>query len=157
MPRRKQPTAILNLQGTRRKQRHGTPDQDLKVPLGSPECPKWLGRTGKKYWRETVDMLSTVPGLLSKVDGAAIASYAEAWEEFHKASKLIERNGMVVTSTSGAVYQNPAVGIKNRALDRIKHWIGKFGLSPSDRAGLKTSDGKDDDPLSQYLKSRTAS
>lgn len=75
-------------------------------------------------------------GCLTQADEKLLSLYCEAWDEFFAARAEIEHSGIVAMSDKGAEYQHPAVGIKNRAIARIKQIGGEFGMSPAARVGL---------------------
>jgi len=95
--------------------------------------------------------LRDVPGLLSPVDGPALALYCLAWQELLEATAKIEANGMVSVSEKGAEYQHPLVGIRHKAMELIAKIGAKFGMTPSDRAGLKPATKTTEDELSELI------
>src|SRR3990172_18716 len=105
------PNAIKMLEGTYREDRHG----GVHAPAGMPVKPNWLGEIASRVWDERIDELSAVPGLLSSVDGPALAIYCHAWQEFDDARRVIESDGLISVSEKGGEYQNPAVGIQHKA------------------------------------------
>lgn len=122
-----------------------------QFPPGTPTCPEWLGDIARAKWFELLGVLTKVPGLLRSGDGEALALYCEAYEEMRLAQDAINQEGMIVTSEKGGRYQHPAVGIKNRAIQRMGRIGALFGLSPSDRAALRI---KDEPPKTKEGKSR---
>jgi P27 family predicted phage terminase small subunit len=100
-----------------------------------PKPPDWLGDIGKAKWGEVAPALFRI-GCLTVVDVNLLALYCEAWDEFFAARAEIEKSGIVAMSDKGAEYQHPAVGIKNKAIQRIKQLGGEFGMSPASRVGL---------------------
>ena len=100
--------------------------------------------------------LSKFPGLLSTVDGDALGCLAEACCEFQQAKQLIEREGMVLRSKTGRRL-HPAVRIKEKALERIRYWLAKFGCSPQDRAAIRlpVATEADENPFDEFLRVST--
>lgn len=49
----------------------------------------------------------------------------------------MERQGTTVATENGAVYQHPAVGMRNKAWDQIKSLCKEFYLTPAARVGAK--------------------
>ena len=140
--RKKKPDAMHQLQNTHRADRHGKKKaataRPTKTKLEPPKCLK-LSRTEKAVWREVVDLLGTVPDLVADIDKIALGSLCEAVAEFVQAREEIKKAGATCISDKGAPYQHPAVGRKNKALERIRYWVARFGMSPSDRASLDVS------------------
>ncbi len=142
------PESIKILEGTYREDRHGG---GVRVPNGAPVKPKWLGDFASRVWDERVDELSAIPGLLSPVDGPALAVYCHQWQKFHEAEAAIEKCGKVAVSEKGGEYQHPWVSIQNKAEEMIAKLGAKFGMTPSDRAGLKPTGMTTDDELADLI------
>jgi P27 family predicted phage terminase small subunit len=106
-----------------------------------PEPPTWLGAHGQAKWRDVAPVLLPV-NLLTRQDFDALAVYCEAWDEFMWALEEIAKEGRIATSEKGGAYQHPAVGIKNKAIQRIRQIGACFGMTPSDRIGLKVEPAK---------------
>ena len=144
----KTPNAIKLLEGTFREDRDG----GVRAPTGAPVKPDWLGEIASRVWDERVGELSLIPGLLSPVDGPALASYCHAWQRFHDAQKEIDANGAITCmSEKGGEYMHPAVAIQHKAIELIAKIGAKFGMTPSDRAGLKPTVQTPEDDLSELI------
>ena len=143
------PNALKVLEGTFREDRHGG---GVHAPPGMPPKPGWLGDVASKVWDERIEELAAVPGLLSPVDGPALATYCHAWQRFHDAQRMIERSGAITcVGEKGGEYQHPAVAIQHKAMELIAKIGAKFGMTPSDRAGLKATVQTDQDDLAALL------
>lgn len=131
------------------------PTKKIAAPEGRPLCPEWLNEDGRAHWERTVHLLQQVPGLLSLLDEDALTSYAEAWQEFHGAMREIEQVGATAISDKGLPYQHPAVGRKNKALERIRHYQRQFGFTPDARKKMKIETRQDEtDPFAEFLRRR---
>lgn len=93
-------------------------------------------------------------GVLTVADGDLLAAYCEAWVEMIEALEEIAREGATAVSDKGSVYQHPAVGRKNKAIERLVKIGSHFGMSPSSRVGLKAEKKPPADPLTDMLKKR---
>ena len=148
-----EPTALKKLKGN--PGRRPINESEPQFSTDMPQCPEWLGDTGRAVWAQYVEVLSSVKGLLTAADGGMLSLLCEAWEDLHDARAEIAREGATCVSEKGGCYPHPAVGRKNSAAARIKAISAKFGLSPSDRVGLKLSPAEpQDDPLVAMLKAR---
>lgn len=116
------------------------------------EAPEWLGDHGRAKWFALVPHLGAV-GLFTVLDADALAMYCEAWDEFFAARAEIEASGIVACAGSGAEYQHPAVGIKNKAIQRIRQFAQDFGMTPAARQGLNAAPGGQQDDLDAYKRS----
>lgn len=105
------------------------------IPDEVPAPPDWLGEVGQAKWLEKAAILHPL-GMLTKNDCDHLAMYCEAWDELFAAMKEIEKCGMICMSDKGGEYQHPAVGIKNKAVDRIRKFGCDFGMNPTARVGL---------------------
>jgi P27 family predicted phage terminase small subunit len=142
------PNAVKLFEGTYREDRHGG---DVHAPPGTPVKPGWLCELAAQIWDERIAQLSEVPGLLSEVDGPALALYCHYWARFHEAQALIAGEGVTCTGEKGGEYQHPAVSIQNKAAEMIAKIGAKFGMTPSDRSGLKPTVKTTDDELSELI------
>ncbi|MEM8863991.1 MAG: phage terminase small subunit P27 family [Planctomycetota bacterium] len=133
------PHAVRVLEGTHK---YKTRSRSVKAPITTgipqPKCMK-LTRAEKAIWKEVTQMLSTVTGLAADIDALAIASLCEAVAEFQQARDEIKRDGATCVSEKGGSYQHPAVGRKNKALERMRYLMARFGMTPSDRASMEVA------------------
>ena len=139
--RKPTPSALNDLRGNpgKRARNH----QEPRFPDGELRCPDWLGDAGRAKWAEMLPKLQAVPGLMKPAYGDALALYCEAFEDMLDAREEIAKEGATCTSDNGGAYQHPAVGRKNKAIQRMKAFGALFGLSPSDAANLKVMGGGD--------------
>lgn len=107
-----------------------------------PERPKWLKGEAKKEWDRIAPKLDKL-GLLTNVDTAALAGYCQAYARWVEAETFINKHGMVFQTPSGYIQQVPHVAIAQKYLVIMSGFLGKFGLSPADRVGLKTPKGQE--------------
>lgn len=133
------PSAVLRISGSWRAEDRA--QSEVTAPAGEPDMPERIAGSEPHaaVWRETVALVSRVPGLLSVNDGEILACYCDAKVEYETAmSKLQEEgNGEVLADHNGRAYLNPWVSIRNKARDRMGDFWKRFGLSPADRANLK--------------------
>lgn len=106
-----------------------------------PDIVARAGDVAAEVWRETVARLSMRDGLLSPIDGRALAVYCIAWQRFEDAEDEIARDGITCMGEKGGQYPHPAVGIQNKAMDTIVRVGAKFGMTASDRVGLPVTGG----------------
>lgn len=105
-----------------------------KPPPGRPTCPGWLSADAKAEWRRVVPVLDRL-GVLSTVDRATLAAYAEAVSVFKAATEKV-RAGILVKGQKGEAVKNPALQVQRDAAKNIALFSAMFGLSPSDRVRL---------------------
>ena len=125
-------------------------------PGAIPSCPDWLTEIGRLKWADCIEVLNQTKVLITQLDGDFLALYCEAFEEFIDARSEIERDGSTCKSLKGGEYQHPAVGRKNKAIERMRRFGALFGMSPSDRVGLNIGGDDETDPLAALLRKRGA-
>ncbi len=152
MGRHRTPKALNELRGNPGKR----PLNDAEPQFASldQQPPAYLDEVGAEKWRERVECLSSVPGLISQNDYDALAAYCEAYQEFRAALEEIEQDGPTAVSHNGAAYAHPAVGRKNQAVKRMLSIGSKFGMNPSDRQRLSAGGVEDTDPLLAMMRQR---
>lgn len=132
-----QPTALKILNGNpgKRAINHNEPQPTKKAP----KCPSWLSREAKAEWRRVAPELERL-GLLTVVDGGALAAYCQAYARWKQCEEVIERDGMVseLVTDTGSTYlqQRPEVSIANKQLQVMKAFCTEFGLTPSSRSRM---------------------
>ena len=85
-------------------------------------------------------------GLLSEVDRAALAAYAQAdgrWVQAERAiAKMAEKDqltgGLMIKTSNGNAIQNPLVGTANKAASDMMRYAAEFGMTPSARTRIET-------------------
>lgn len=134
------PTALLKLRGSslaskRREiaEAHGPP--------GTPRCPPWLDKNAKAAWRHLVPLLDTM-GVLTRIDGQALARYCRLWSRWRKMEAFIEEKGEMypLRGDDGQVrcfQQWPQVAIANKLSQQLTRLEQEFGMTPSARARLE--------------------
>lgn len=119
--------------------------------VGVPDCPTWLDTEAKKKWKELVPELERL-GLLTVVDGAALACYCQAWAEFRQATMALKKDGRYIQC--GTQQQpHPAVAQQRTAWKAIREFSSLFGLDPSARSRLVApGQSCDDDPAEAFFR-----
>lgn len=110
---------------------------------GEPTMPKWLKGRAAAAWKEIVPELARI-GLLTVVDGHALAVYCEAWATYVQASEIVRAEGILVDSYRGGKAKNPAAQIMRDSADLMMKVGGQYGLTPATRTRLQVpGDDKD--------------
>ena len=138
------PTHLRMLRGNPGKRpvnkREPQPGKDL------PRCPAWLSDEAKKVWRRMVPALKRM-GILTVVDGDALAAYCQTYARWKGAEEFIQQHGEVypIRDENGRVkymQQFPQVAIARHNLQLLKSYQQEFGLTPSARTRIEV--GKPD-------------
>jgi len=117
-----------------------------------PKCPEWLNEEAKKEWKRIVPELKRL-GLLTSIDGGALAGYCQAWGRYVEAEKKITEQGLVLKTHSGYKQVIPEVTIAQKYLQICKSFMVEFGLTPSSRSRISVPNGQEEDPLEELFRS----
>lgn len=151
--RKNKPSALKKLEGNPGKR--ALNEKEPKPESAIPECPAHLTGEARKEWNRITKELHAL-GILTKIDRAALAAYCMAWLDFVYASKMVDEEGEVVTSEKGGKYQNPWVGIKNTAMDRLVRIAAEFGMTPASRTRIKVETPTEEDLMATFLFGKNA-
>jgi P27 family predicted phage terminase small subunit len=148
--RQGQPAVLKLLNGNKAKQSFSDLMDEVKdtgVPIAAPAMPTCLSDAAVAEWERVIPDL-IVLGLVSTLDGMALATYCEAfadWQRFRR--RIAELNAKADSSDAGDV-QTFATGAKqisvwrqlaNDAEKRANTAGAQFGFSPMARRNLKTT------------------
>lgn len=137
--------AIKRLTGSRRE----SPAAPA-FPAGCPKPPTWMSAVGKREFKRLSALLENA-GVLTQVDLGVLAGYCEAWADVQAATKVVNDEGAVCEGAMGGLYQHPAIGIRNKAWERLRTFGRELGLSPAARTRLDVKPTEESDPLAEYL------
>jgi P27 family predicted phage terminase small subunit len=124
------------LDGTYRGDRHGSTDT---LPSSIPTMPSHLRKSSRmrQVWKEMVEVLDAEMHVLTKADRRALEIMVEAYDEYRKASDMVESEGMTfvnITESGEMIRVHPAVRIKADAWSRFQKMLSEFGMTPSSRS-----------------------
>ena len=74
------------------------------------KIPENLEPEARQYMQNVLQMLED-NGIIEDVDDAALQMLADNYSTFIKASKIVEKDGLTVTSDRGNIAEHPAVKI----------------------------------------------
>lgn len=146
--RKPKPTEIKKLEGNpgKRALNKKEPKPETAIPI----CPPHLKGAARTEWARITTELHALK-IISRIDRAALAAYCQAWEDYVKACKQVEKEGAVIISDKGGAYQNPWVSIKNSSMDRMVRISSEFGMTPSSRARVKVEAPDEEDEMANML------
>lgn len=140
------PTALKVLEGNPGKRPLNQHEPKPK-PI-SPKCPAWLDKEAKKMWKDLAPKLERL-GLLTVIDGAALAAACQRWACFVDCEKIIQKEGYVMEierfdkqGNSIGIYeqQRPEVSIGRQALADFRAFCTEFGMTPASRSRISVED-----------------
>lgn len=165
--RRPKPLAMHQLNGNPRhfSQADLKGDNNPQPNVGEPEMPRYLTKAGRREWKRIVPLLFKV-GVLTEIDGLALAGYCDNVATIEAMRKDIRKNGYTFVSkfedkhgnvVMGDIKPNPAVGMLFKAEGMMKSFLIEFGLTPASRSRLKIAKKDDGDAMSQFLNRKAGS
>lgn len=146
-------------------------DREPQPRAVAPHAPKWLTGEARALWKRLVPELKAL-GLLTVVDGAALAACCQAWEEFVECTAQLKAEGRVVREpvrlkvinakglpeeiAGEKLKAHPAVKLQRDAFARVKSFLGEFGLTPASRTRVRAPapEDKEKSPLEKLLGQR---
>src|SRR5262245_51337712 len=117
------------------------PANEPKPQTGVPSCPKGLPPEAKKEFHRVSHEL-TLLGLLTRVDRAALTSYALAWNRLLEAEGHLSVEGSVITGRGGEAVKSPWHVIATQSMEAVRRFAQEFGLTPSSRTRLTVPEPK---------------
>jgi P27 family predicted phage terminase small subunit len=146
--RKPKPTEQKKLEGNPGKRALNT--REPKPDASIPPCPPHLKGVARTEWTRITKELMKLK-MISNLDRASLVAYCTAWEDYVQACNKLATEGAVIFSESGVPYQNPRVGIKNKAMEKIVKISAEFGMTPSSRARLKVETPSEEDEMAGFL------
>lgn len=152
--RRRKPTQLRVVEGNRG--HRPLNENEPKPPADMPKAPAFLDRIAKAEWRRQAPTLYAI-GVLTSVDGAALAAYCSAFSVWARAEVRLQtqaRNddtvladGILQRTKSGNVILNPLQGAANVARRDMLRFAAELGLTPAARANMEAAKrGGEEDP-----------
>lgn len=152
MSRRPIPTSVKIAEGNRGKRK--LTGDDFQPEAAEPERQKGLSFAARREWAFMVPYLLD-RGVLTVVDGKALAAYCETYAQAEKALKMLNEQGAVVL-IGGRSKTNPWFKVYKDTIAVMKSYLTEFGLTPASRARIKLPSKPKDDPLEAMLKAKAA-
>ena len=126
-------------------------DQEPHPDTSPPVCPTWLDDEAKAKWAMLAPELIRL-GILTSVDGDALAAYCQAYAEFKLSTETLQAEGRTKATETGYLTPHPAVAQQRSAWTTMKMYSAMFGLDPSSRSRIKIKGTKDEkDPFDAFL------
>lgn len=143
------PTRLKILRGNPGK-RALNKSEPAPAPRRSLAPPAWMTGEAVVEWRRLAPVLARL-GLLTEIDGDALAQYCQLWARWREAETELAKHGMVIKGSKGAPVLSPFVAIAHRSIAQLRAMLVEFGMTPAARSRIKTDPGpKKDDPFAKF-------
>ena len=128
-----------------------------------PSTPKHLWPEAKKEWKRISAELTRY-GLITALDRAALALYCQSWAKLVWAEMMLARamhaatqkeeeaiaagqewkggDGFMIPTPNGSFSYSPYWVAAKQAAEQVDKFLASFGLSPSSRSRVTTSDNR---------------
>ncbi len=146
--RKLKPTKLKELAGNPGKRAINAKEPKPNVEI--PTCPNHLTGVAHQEWDRVTKELQAM-GVIARIDRAVLAAYCTAYKDYVKAENKLKKEGEVIIYESGNLAQNPWVGIKNRAIERMVKIAAEFGMTPSSRGRLEVQTPTEEDEMAGFL------
>lgn len=144
------PTPLKILDGTRKDRVNSA---EPKSPPGRPDPPPAVTAdpVATEAWNRLLPLLEEM-GVLSPIDGGALAVYCTAYSRWAEACEDIRLTGSVVATDNGGRV-NPYVRVAQEASATMLRVAAEFGGTPSSRSAIRTDKARVD-PFEDFLKKK---
>jgi P27 family predicted phage terminase small subunit len=116
--------------------------------------PKDIEKEAAEYMKDVLEQLKD-RGVMENVDSAALTMLARNYSTFIRASKQVEKDGMMITNNKGNLEAHPMIKVAKDAQVQAMKIMGEFGLTAKARKKLPSMEKKDEEsPLEQFAKKK---
>ncbi len=163
------PTKIKELRGGKNTY-HRKPNKKEPQPETSdkvPKAPAYLSKVAQAEWRRMAKLLHPI-GLLTRVDEVALSAYCSCFDQWVEATAHVQKFGPIISTSkkdkngvllkdengkvlTGGMEYSPYLAVSNRAMVEMRKWMTEFGMTPSSRSNVQTTEPKKNDPLAEFL------
>lgn len=134
----RKPVGAHLAEGTFRRDRHGDRWRSEPVATGEPRKPRGLPREGSKLWDKVVPELTSM-GVTAKIDETCLDAMCRWYARYREMADTPEPDYRTLV-------------LATMAWKQFLQLAKRFGLTPADRAALKTDrTNADDDPLLRMM------
>jgi P27 family predicted phage terminase small subunit len=151
------PTPILKLRGSKRVTK-ACEAREIRGPAGRPQCPEWLDPAERLHWRRLVTYLDSM-GVLTRIDGNALARYCRFFSRWRKAEEFIDKHGEMfpIKDEAGKVkcFQAwPQATLATKLAQQLTRLEQEFGMTPSSRTRIMSTAALGHRPIQSREKDR---
>lgn len=157
------PANVHQLRGNPSKRPMAAILDEFRPEVEIPDFPSWIWPEAKKEWKRLATELERY-GLVTKLDRAALVLYCQAWAKMVWAERALTRamkaaedarelaeskgetyqggDGLMIKTANGNFTYSHHWVVGKHAASEVKRYLDLFGLSPSARSRVTTSDNR---------------
>ncbi|HCT93699.1 MAG: terminase [Bacteroidetes bacterium GWE2_39_28] len=118
------------------------------------KIPNDIENEARLYMEEVVSMLEE-RGVMENIDNAALTMLARNYSTFIRASKQVEKDGMMITNNKGNLEAHPMIKVAKDAQVQAMKVMVEFGLTAKSRKKLPMMEKKEEEsPLEQFARKK---
>ena len=127
------------------------PEQAADVPEPPPFI---VGYAADEWWTVATELHRL--GVLTKIDGATLAAYCQAYATWRDATELLASlagdpmRGFIARNAAGGYSENPLLYTQRKAASDMMRFANEFGLTPGARARIAGGIGGDETAASKF-------
>lgn len=144
--RRKKPTKLKLIHGTFRPDR-ASENEPKPDPIAPPR-PAWVTGRAKEFWERISPRLEKL-GLLTELDGDALAMLCDAWADLHHAREYLKK----IRAQKNP--QQKRLRLAQVSVERARHDVrllmNEFGFTPAARSRMSVEVGNEEDEFEKFL------
>ena len=111
-------------------------DREPKIVGEIGDCPDWLVPEAKKKWEKTIKSLED-SGVLTGVDGYALAIYCDTWAHWKAATRRLHQDGYTIEGVKGGDVKHPVAQVVKDCAALCLRFQNEFGMTPSSRSSIR--------------------
>jgi len=122
---------------------------------GKPQPPDFLTVEARQEWEARCDVLYRA-GMITQLDGTALALYCQAYGRWRQAEKLLaaletaDDKSLLTRAGNGRLLPHPLIAIAAKAMSDTMRFAAELRLTPISRK-THIEPPRDDDPGDKYL------
>lgn len=154
MPNPKKPTAIKELEGTWRADRHNP--NEPRPPVELPDRPNWLDEDPRasRLFDQVTQYVKDMR-LSTRVDGIALSMLCDQLSLYLEVREQIREEGVMITVTTkqSGTYEkpHPLLTSLNQAYGNIFKMLTQYGLTPVSRMNVSAAPEEDGNEFETFL------
>lgn len=149
--RPRKPTAMIAGSPADKRSREREPTPELR----EPNCPEDLSDEARGEWSRICQLLLKI-GVLSEIDGDALAQYCRGLVLWRAMCIQVEKDGVTIDTEEGPKAHPLIDKIRGQATLLVRY-LCEFGMTPSSRSAVKTGSNFDpENELEKFAKLKIA-